>query len=84
MFLLVIQCPFICHAPFGFLFALKRNSFKKARTNGSIFLAVAGVVFQSVIPIRKKKNKTMKSNKQLVILNSTIFREEDERHEYDF
>ena len=41
------------------------------------------VVFQSVIPIRKKK-KTMKSNKQLVILNSTIFREEDERHEYDF
>ena len=84
MFLFVIQCPFICHAPFGFLFALKRNSFKKARTNGSIFLAVAGVVFQSVIPIRKKKNKTMKSNKQLVILNSTIFREEDERHEYDF
>lgn len=40
----------------AFLFALKRNSFKKARTNGSIFLAVVGVVFQSVIPIRKKKN----------------------------
>lgn len=83
MFLFVIQCPFICHVPFGFLFALKRNSFKKARTNGSIFLAVVGVVFQSVISIRKKK-KTMKSNKQLVIRNSTIFREEDERLEYDF